>query len=144
VLDINDAFPLNSAESVDPDGDGIGNNADTDDDGDGAPDTTDNCPLVANLTQADADGDGVGDACDAAPTPVLTQLPGLNIEEPVISVTKTVPPPNPAAGDRYLLVAVAALSRRAATVRLILSVATPLSSKKTSLYSFPFVNPLNF
>jgi hypothetical protein len=35
-----------------------------DGDGDGAPNASDNCPLVANADQADADGDGTGDACD--------------------------------------------------------------------------------
>ena len=35
-----------------------------DTDGDGVPDSTDNCPTVANATQADTDSDGVGDACD--------------------------------------------------------------------------------
>ena len=35
-----------------------------DSDGDGVPDTSDNCPLVANPSQVDADGDGTGDACD--------------------------------------------------------------------------------
>jgi hypothetical protein len=33
-------------------------------DSDGVPDSTDNCPAVANADQADADGDGIGDACD--------------------------------------------------------------------------------
>ena len=27
-------------------------------------DNSDNCPFLANATQANADGDGVGDACD--------------------------------------------------------------------------------
>ena len=36
-------------------------------DGDTVPDSTDNCPSVANTDQSDADGDGVGDACDAPP-----------------------------------------------------------------------------
>ena len=33
-------------------------------DGDGIPNATDNCPNVANPTQADCDGNGVGDACE--------------------------------------------------------------------------------
>ena len=47
----------------------------TDDtDGDTIFDITDNCPNVANPTQADSDGDGVGDACDNCPnTPNANQ-----------------------------------------------------------------------
>ena len=46
---------------------------DPDDDGDGTPDAADNCPLVANASQADYDGDGLGDACDPdGERPVLT------------------------------------------------------------------------
>src|SRR5262249_56705512 len=36
----------------------------TDSDGDGVPDGMDDCPTVADPTQADADADGVGDLCD--------------------------------------------------------------------------------
>jgi hypothetical protein len=35
VIDTEDDLPLDSTESVDTDGDGVGNNADADDDGDG-------------------------------------------------------------------------------------------------------------
>jgi len=39
-----------------------------DEDADGIADAFDNCPAVANSSQADGDGDGVGDACDPNPT----------------------------------------------------------------------------
>ena len=49
VSDDEDAFPNNPSESVDTDGDGIGNNADTDDDGDGVADAVDGDPLDASV-----------------------------------------------------------------------------------------------
>lgn len=45
VPDVSDAFPLDPAEWLDTDSDGIGNNADLDDDGDGVPDYIDADPL---------------------------------------------------------------------------------------------------
>ena len=63
VLDANDAFPNDPNESVDTDGDGIGNNADTDDDNDGVFDGDDAFPLDPNET-TDTDGDGVGNNAD--------------------------------------------------------------------------------
>ena len=92
VPDIDDAFPNDPNESVDTDGDGIGNNADTDDDNDGMPDTFENLnglnPLVDDADQdpdsdtvtnlneflqgtnpqvADTDNDGADDSADNCP-----------------------------------------------------------------------------
>ncbi|MCP4472524.1 MAG: hypothetical protein GY815_17910, partial [Gammaproteobacteria bacterium] len=79
VLDVDDAFPLDSTESVDTDSDGIGNNADTDDDNDGVLDADDAFPLdstesvdtdsdgIGNNADPDDDNDGVLDAADAFP-----------------------------------------------------------------------------
>lgn len=59
VEDVNDAFPLNAAESADTDVDGIGNNADWDDDNDGVPDTVDAAPLDAlNASEVNLPLDG--------------------------------------------------------------------------------------
>jgi Secretion system C-terminal sorting domain len=55
-------------DSGDHDCEATGNttvNGATDSDNDGIADCNDNCPLVANATQADLDLDGLGDACDA-------------------------------------------------------------------------------
>jgi len=55
---------------VDDDCDGIADDVGgtLDGDGDGVAAACDNCPAVANATQADADSDGRGDACDNCPT----------------------------------------------------------------------------
>lgn len=65
VADPRDAFPLDPAEWLDTDGDGIGNNADTDDDGDGVLDTNDAYPLISLGGRTDTDGDGRPDDCDS-------------------------------------------------------------------------------
>ena len=56
-----DTFPLDASESVDTDGDDIGNNADADDDGDGVEDSSDLFPLNG-LYSVDSDSDGMPDA----------------------------------------------------------------------------------
>ena len=79
VADEADAFALDSSETLDTDGDGIGNNEDTDDDGDGILDLIDDLPLdssedtdtdsdgIGNNADTDDDGDGVEDDQDAFP-----------------------------------------------------------------------------
>ena len=62
--DSEDAFPTNALESLDSDGDGIGDEQDPDADNDGIADEDDNCITVANPNQVDMDNDGIGDACD--------------------------------------------------------------------------------
>ena len=52
IINAEDAFPDDPSESVDSDGDGIGNNADTDDDGDGALDYEDPFPLDATVVES--------------------------------------------------------------------------------------------
>jgi CxxC motif-containing protein (DUF1111 family)/predicted lipoprotein with Yx(FWY)xxD motif len=71
VIDEDDAFPSDPTETIDTDGDGIGNNADTDDDNDGVSDVVEiasgSDPLDANsvpealtlIAFDDVDGDGV-------------------------------------------------------------------------------------
>jgi len=76
TVDTEDAFPLNSTESLDTDGDTIGNNADLDDDGDSYNDTDDAFPLdpaewldtdsdtIGDNADTDDDGDGVDDVSE--------------------------------------------------------------------------------
>jgi hypothetical protein len=48
-----------------------------DSDCDGVPDTTDNCPSVANAGQENGDGDSAGDACDNCPADPNKIEPGI-------------------------------------------------------------------
>jgi len=88
-----DAFVYDASESVDTDGDGVGNNADLDDDGDGMPDAFENQygfdPLSAADAGADADGDGA------------TNLEEFNngTDPTVADVAPPPPPPAPAASS---------------------------------------------
>ncbi len=66
VIDSSDEFPLDSTESVDTDGDGVGNNADTDDDNDGVLDSNDGFPLISVGELIDTDSDGRPNDCDSA------------------------------------------------------------------------------
>ncbi|MBL4799061.1 MAG: hypothetical protein JKY50_16735 [Oleispira sp.] len=63
IIDTQDAFPLDARETLDTDGDGIGNNADLDDDNDGINDAQDAFPLDPSET-LDSDGDNIGDNAD--------------------------------------------------------------------------------
>ncbi|MEM9386709.1 MAG: thrombospondin type 3 repeat-containing protein [Pseudomonadota bacterium] len=75
-IDIEDNCPTRyNPRQTDSDWDGIGDVCDDDVDGDGAPNTSDNCRLIANTAQLDDDGDGAGDVCDNCPgIPNPTQL----------------------------------------------------------------------
>lgn len=64
VPDEEDAFPSDSLEWLDTDGDGIGNNADTGDDDDGFEDSKDDFPLDSS-EWLDTDGDGTGNNADS-------------------------------------------------------------------------------
>ena len=64
VPDSDDAFPVDPYESLDTDGDGVGNNADDDDDGDGVADAEDAFSLDSSES-LDTDGDGVGNNADS-------------------------------------------------------------------------------
>ncbi|MCJ8273785.1 MAG: PQQ-binding-like beta-propeller repeat protein, partial [Psychrosphaera sp.] len=63
VNDIEDVFDFDASETLDTDGDGIGNHADEDDDGDGVLDINDQLPLDAS-DYLDTDGDGIGNLTD--------------------------------------------------------------------------------
>jgi len=63
VLNKDDAFPFDPSESIDTDGDGKGDNADTDDDNDETLDVDDDFPLDST-EDTDTDGDNIGDNAD--------------------------------------------------------------------------------
>ena len=64
VDDDYDAFPTDSSEWADNDGDGLGDNGDPDDDNDGVVDSEDSFPLD-QFEWSDADNDGFGDNVDS-------------------------------------------------------------------------------
>lgn len=66
VIDGLDRFPLDPQESVDADGDGIGDNTDPDDDNDGLTDVEEQA-IGVNPLDADSDDDGVNDGADLYP-----------------------------------------------------------------------------
>ncbi len=74
VPDRLDAFPEDPLEYSDGDGDRVG-------------DFRDNCPGVANSSQADGNGNGIGNACEAAPAPApASTTPGKDVLSPKLKV----------------------------------------------------------
>lgn len=119
-LNETDEFPLDGSACRDSDGDEVADEYDEDDDNDGlsdaeelsagldgwvtdslaadtdvdsVADSTDNCPLSANPSQADMDGDGFGDACDD----------GSNVVPPPPADTVVADPSLVSAGDLLVL-----------------------------------------
>lgn len=76
VKDSKDAFPLDPAETLDSDRDGIGDIADTDDDGDGLSDVDEINTYATNPKRADSDGDGLSD-----PSELQTHLTNPNLAD---------------------------------------------------------------
>jgi hypothetical protein len=54
-------------------------------DGDGVPDAIDNCPSVANPSQADSNGNGIGDACDPVCVSYRRGVLGTVVDSAVLS-----------------------------------------------------------
>ncbi|MDC1391773.1 M64 family metallo-endopeptidase [Flavobacteriaceae bacterium] len=81
VNDVYDAFPLDPTESVDTDGDGIGDNADIDDDNDGLADTQEEIDGTDPL-DADTDNDGINDLndlCENTLSNVIVDIRGCEV-----------------------------------------------------------------
>lgn len=71
----------------------------TDSDGDGIPDSSDNCPTVANPDQADSDNDGTGDACEtASANPVINAVSPATVRRGTSGVALTLTGQNFEAG----------------------------------------------
>jgi hypothetical protein len=103
VLNARDAFPLNPNESIDTDGDGIGNNADLDDDNDGYSDVEEiafgSDPLDANSIPVVVSNDGfivtplVGTSSQVSFAIALKHKPESNVSIAYGSADETVAKP---------------------------------------------------
>ena len=82
--EVQDAFPLDSNEYWDTDGDGVGDNSENDIDGDGTSNSKDEAPFDADDI-FDIDGDGIGDANDPSSMDADTDGDGLrNTDERIL------------------------------------------------------------
>lgn len=88
--DADDAFPEDPSETIDTDGDGVGNNADSDDDGDGIPDASDPNPLVSNRAPSVTPVDDRSDGEDAA---VSFAISGIDPDGDTLTFSSSSLPP---------------------------------------------------
>lgn len=101
-LDVDDDLILDAVDNCPA----IANASQADDDIDGVGDRCDNCPLVENTGQVDGDGDGVGDVCDPHPLQSADCLVLFDtFDDPAAFdahwhvVTNVTAPPLPSAGE---------------------------------------------
>ncbi|BCS95388.1 hypothetical protein DSLASN_10200 [Desulfoluna limicola] len=92
TLDCDDAFPRFPWETVDTDGDGVGNNADRDDDNDGMPDAWEIAHGLDPLSSADAGLDTDGDGTSNRDEYSLGTLPDNSNSHPARAV-RVLPEP---------------------------------------------------
>ena len=101
-----DAFPIDPAETLDTDHDGIGDNADLDDDGDGLSDVDEINIYHTDPKRADTDGDGLSDPDELQvyqTNPLVADMDGDELKDgEEINTYGTLPKVADSDGDGFL------------------------------------------